>query len=248
MNKYLRSKTEVAAVSPADRWKYYIAREYTTSIEIRENCEPLVAKDFLVDKGVRIEPIWEDAELDEEGMAYKEFLASNELRGWSRQGSAERLIRASDIFKTRGFTLVLKAGFRPIEVQQKLFVDVLNGYRLKYPTMQENKLVEMTRDYVSDPTQLSPPHTVGAAVDVMLRNASGEVVDMGCEVNKGEDVAWADYQGLSPHQTANRKLLRDGMLDVGFAPLGSEWWHFSYGDQIWAAYYEKAFALYGIYE
>ena len=90
--------------------------------------------------------------------------------------------------------------------------------------------------------------TVGAAVDVMIRDDTGTTVDMGCEVNQGEDIAWADYAGLTTLQTANRRILRDAMLEAGFAPLGSEWWHFSYGDQIWAAYYEKDYAIYGIYE
>lgn len=158
------------------------------------------------------------------------------------------LLQASVLLKADGYTLVLKAGFRPIEVQRTLFTDVLDGFRIKYPNMPENKLVEMTRDYVSDPSQLAPPHTVGAAVDVMLRDKNGNTVDMGCGVNQGEDIAWSDYAELTKDQKANRTLLRDAMLEVGFAPLGSEWWHFSYGDQIWAAYYDMPNARYGLYE
>jgi D-alanyl-D-alanine dipeptidase len=34
------------------------------------------------------------------------------------------------------------------------------------------------------------------------------------------------------------------MLGVGFAPFDGEWWHFSYGDKEWAAYYNKPNAVY----
>jgi len=248
MNKYLKNLSELKAVHKSDRWKYYIAREYFTRIPILENRESLVSEDFLINAGMVIEPIWKDEQLDEEGMAYKEFLVHNTLKGWTRQSVAQKLLTANERLKSQGYTLVLKAGFRPLEVQRKVFNDVLDGFRSKYPAMREVELIEMARDYISDPSQLSPPHTVGAAVDVMLRDTTGTTVDMGCEVNKGEDIAWADYEGLSVKQVENRKILRDAMLVAGFAPLGSEWWHFSYGDQIWAAYYGKARALYEIYE
>jgi D-alanyl-D-alanine dipeptidase len=247
MNKYLRNLSEVSKVDPVDIWKYYIAREYFTTIPIIDNNEPLVSEKFLLNGGLAIEPIWVGDNLDEEGKAYKEYLVNNVLKGWARQSVADRLLQASKALKLQSFTLVLKAGFRPIEVQQKLFKDVLEGFRLKYPLMSASKLLEMTRDYVSDPSQLSPPHTVGAAVDVMLRDSQGGIVDMGCEVNQGEDIAWADYSELTGQQVINRKILREAMTWAGFAPLGSEWWHFSYGDQIWAAYYSQQIALYDIY-
>lgn len=38
--------------------------------------------------------------------------------------------------------------------------------------------------------------------------------------------------------SSNRKLLLDGMHFAGFAPLSTEWWHFSYGDRFWGMYYD----------
>ena len=50
--------------------------------------------------------------------------------------------------------------------------------------------------------------------------------------------------GLSANQIANRRRLHDAMIAEGFAPFYGEWWHFSYGDREWAAFYGRT-ALYG---
>jgi zinc D-Ala-D-Ala dipeptidase len=34
------------------------------------------------------------------------------------------------------------------------------------------------------------------------------------------------------------------MVEAGFAPYQLEWWHFSFGDQNWAAYYGLESSLY----
>jgi D-alanyl-D-alanine dipeptidase len=43
---------------------------------------------------------------------------------------------------------------------------------------------------------------------------------------------------------ANRRLLYWLMVDAGFASNPSEWWHFSFGDQMWAKLRNEAEALY----
>ena len=43
---------------------------------------------------------------------------------------------------------------------------------------------------------------------------------------------------------ANRRLLYWLLRDAGFASNPTEWWHFSYGDQMWAQLTGAAAALY----
>ena len=42
-----------------------------------------------------------------------------------------------------------------------------------------------------------------------------------------------------------RNLLKEIMILFGFVQHPNEWWHFSYGDQLWAWKNKKANALYG---
>ena len=44
---------------------------------------------------------------------------------------------------------------------------------------------------------------------------------------------------------ANRRLLYWLMRDTGFASNPTEWWHFSFGDQMWAQATGAPAALYG---
>jgi D-alanyl-D-alanine dipeptidase len=45
---------------------------------------------------------------------------------------------------------------------------------------------------------------------------------------------------------ANRRLLHWLMAEEGFAGHPDEWWHFSWGDQMWAALTGEAAAHYGM--
>nr|WP_272876316.1 M15 family metallopeptidase [Allochromatium tepidum] len=50
---------------------------------------------------------------------------------------------------------------------------------------------------------------------------------------------------MPPLAQAHRRLLLLAMLQAGFAPMPSEWWHYSYGDCYWAAYAQQPQAIYG---
>jgi D-alanyl-D-alanine dipeptidase len=40
-----------------------------------------------------------------------------------------------------------------------------------------------------------------------------------------------DYVHVSPQEKANRLLLKTLMVDAGFKPLDTEWWHFTLKDE-----------------
>jgi D-alanyl-D-alanine dipeptidase len=47
---------------------------------------------------------------------------------------------------------------------------------------------------------------------------------------------------------ANRRLLHWAMAEAGFAGHPDEWWHYSWGDQLWAALSDVPAAHYGLPE
>ena len=98
--------------------------------------------------------------------------------------------------------------------------------------------------------QTPPPHSTGAAVDLTLATAAGSLLEMGGAIDAIGAVSEPDYfayatdpaeQGF--HQ--RRELLRTVMASAGFAQHPNEWWHFSYGDQLWAWRTGQPQALYG---
>ena len=40
-------------------------------------------------------------------------------------------------------------------------------------------------------------------------------------------------------------LVDESLINAGFVNYPAEWWHFSYGDKMWAAYGNKKSAMYG---
>jgi D-alanyl-D-alanine dipeptidase len=90
-------------------------------------------------------------------------------------------------------------------------------------------------------------HPTGGAVDVAATTPDGDVLDTGSTLADFDDLSRVPTfaPGLTGDQRSNRMLLHDAMVAAGFAPFYGEWWHFSYGDREWAAFYEQPAALYG---
>ena len=84
-----------------------------------------------------------------------------------------------------------------------------------------------------------PPHSTGAAVDLTIVDGSGKQIDMGSEIDAIGNVSLPNYflDSADPNEQIyhrNRELLCVVMTKAGFRRLPHEWWHFSFGDQVWA--------------
>ena len=94
-----------------------------------------------------------------------------------------------------------------------------------------------------------PPHSTGAAVDLTLSSSDGTPLAMGGEIDAigavSEPQHYAgreDPEARRWHQ--RRQLLAEVMGAVGFAQHPNEWWHYSFGDQLWAWRKGAAVAVY----
>ena len=90
----------------------------------------------------------------------------------------------------------------------------------------------------SDPTT-PPPHSTGGAVDVTIVDHHGNPLDMGSPIDECSPRSYPDHfassdRSLEKNYHQHRCLLRESMIRAGFRNHPAEWWHFSYGDQLWA--------------
>ncbi len=137
------------------------------------------------------------------------------------------------------FRLELVYGYRTLEVQQQLFEAAKAELAPHFD--DEERLLSATHRKIAVPEVSG--HPTGGAVDVhILRD--GEPVDMGTSVWDFSDDSFTFSPFISAESWSNRQLLRRVMISAGFAPFDGEWWHFSYGDKEWAAYYNKPRALF----
>ncbi len=141
--------------------------------------------------------------------------------------------------------LVIRAGHRPIEVQRKLLEECAKEYKDENPDATDADALEHARTFISDPGITLPPHVCAAAVDVYIADAqSRKPLDFGAKINDDSDETFLYYPDLTAEQKSNRLILVKAMLGAGFASCMPEWYHFSYGDQVWAWFYGKTESLY----
>lgn len=93
--------------------------------------------------------------------------------------------------------------------------------------------------FLADPDDpgMIPPHLTGGAVDLTL-TWDGTPLNLGCGFDHFGSDAHADAfesDGRSTVVRQLRRLLHHAMSQAGFCGLAEEWWHFSWGDQLWAA-------------
>jgi len=178
-----------------------------------------------------------------------------------REEVVNRLLKVNDyLISNNSFYLLIYDSWRPLEVQEYMFkraflleCEKMNIYAPfenmdNYPSIL--KKVEKFWAYPSFDSRCPPPHSTGGALDVCLSDKEGHLVEMGSKVDQMDDTSSPDfYENIKNEEAiiwnSRRNLLREVMNKFGFAQHPNEWWHFSYGDQLWAWKNKKANALYG---
>lgn len=219
-----------------------------TKIPCVDNGEQLAA--VQSDGRLTVLPIWVDQVDKLEGPLYANYIKSNSNYNavFARSTVARKLHAVADSLPER-YKLIVRAAHRPQEVQIALLQLVVREHKIKNPEVSDEAALEYARIFVSDPAIKLPPHCCGAAVDVdVLDQQTGRLVDFGCPVNTDGPQAFLHSSDIHPQQTAHRTMLLTAMLRAGFASYYAEWWHYSYGDQLWAYFYSQKNALYGIIE
>ena len=178
-----------------------------------------------------------------------------------REEVVNRLVKVNDyLISKNSFSLMIYDSWRPLEVQEFMFkrafllecnkfdIDASVKDMKSYPSIL--KKIEKFWAYPSFDSRCPPPHSTGGALDVCLSDNEGNLVDMGSKVDQMDETSKPDFYLNIKNEEAiiwnsRRNLLREIMTKFGFTQHPNEWWHFSYGDQLWAWKNKKANAFYG---
>jgi len=184
-----------------------------------------------------------------------------------RPSVLKRLIRAqqylSDI--SPHLQLALFDAWRPISVQKFMFnYTIQETCKSKGIDINDlsangdiNDVIEEVGRFWANPSSnplTPPPHSTGAAIDLTLADMTGNPLDLGGEIDfigaeSSPDFYKEDNLGIpcSKHQVFHnrRSLLFSVMEQAGFVQHPNEWWHFSYGDQLWSWLSNQGNPIYG---
>jgi zinc D-Ala-D-Ala dipeptidase len=164
-----------------------------------------------------------------------------------RRSVLEKLLYAQTVLRQSHpeWRIQIFDAYRPRAVQQYM-VDYTFAEAAKVQGLIPDRLSTTERDDLleqvyqfwavpSDDPAMPPPHSTGAAVDVTLADLAGQPIDMGSAIDEMSPRSYPDYFVDSSalfHQ--NRQILKQAMVAAGFCQHPREWWHFSWGDQVWA--------------
>ena len=227
INSVDHGATPIPAIKDIKGWQ---------KVPIQDGGEELVSIDFFCCDRIAIRPAYFLADIP--GAIPEMFL---------RLSVAELLVRAANSLPNSLLLVVLDA-WRPLEVQEALYKRTTLKIRAR-DTAQPNSGLSMSAEtYAAEPS-LSPgcpyPHSTGGSVDVALMDDSGVLLNMGTEFDDVSAAAATRFfeseaEETKPRRAAsamyrdNRRLLFHALTNVGFTNYFNEWWHFDFGNQLWA--------------
>ena len=179
-----------------------------------------------------------------------------------RQGILKRLQESQAYLQTicPNWHIAVFDAYRPIAVQQFMvdysFEQLVKANGLEINALSEDKkssFMEQVMKFWAIPShdpKTPPPHSTGAAIDVTLFDALGQEVNLGSPIDEISDRSLPNYFASFRNAQAvvfnrDRQLLNQVMTYGGFVRHPNEWWHFSYGDQLWGWISNEELAIYG---
>ena len=174
-----------------------------------------------------------------------------------RKSIAEKLYKIDQKLYPVGLRLLIQEGYRPISVQNFVKeVSVLKGLRKEYPLLTELELKEKVKMFAAcvddDPVSFPTPHLTGGAVDLTLvYSSSGEQVNMGKSAGLyntafPDSLEREDLSEKLENAKRFRRLLFWLACEQQMVVNPTEWWHLSWGDQMWAWATGAPYAVYGV--
>lgn len=168
-----------------------------------------------------------------------------------RRGIVERLCQAQAALERAkpGWRIQIFDAYRPVAVQRHMvnysFAQECRARGLRPELLGDRQAEEIWQAVYQfwavpslDP-KMPPPHSTGAAVDVTLVDGAGLALDMGSAIDEISRRSYPQHFAAAADAAGRRFQMRRSRLfavmeSAGFLGHPREWWHFSFGDQIWA--------------
>ena len=154
---------------------------------------------------------------------------------------AQRRLPAGCFFK-------IYSAYRSLEEQKELWEKEYQLQKKQLPGVSEATLYRLVRARYADPRRGFGGHQTGGAIDITLCDAKGKEWDMGTDYLDMGAQTLTNSHKVSKEARKNRRVLYKALTSQGFQNYPAEWWHYCYGDRMWAAYQRKECAFYGLIE
>lgn len=163
-----------------------------------------------------------------------------------RASVAEMLSAVAKSLNSNGVNLFVYDGYRSNERQRAEWNRVIGNLKKENPKMEDAEIEVIVQKQVARPDGIGGGHQTGGAVDLALCTPDGVPVNMGTEYIEFNELTKTGAHIEDAEVREHRKILLSAMRKAGFVNYPNEWWHYSYGDRMWAAYLRKKTCLYDV--
>lgn len=155
-----------------------------------------------------------------------------------------------DIVKKDGYKVKLYDAYRSFDEQQLSWNQRIKDTKAENPELSDEEIERRTNLKVSriDGKENVGGHQTGGAIDITLVDSDGKELDMGTKYEEYSEKTYTKNNTITEEQKRNRRYMLFKLENLGFVNFPAEWWHYSYGDKMWAAYKNKKICIYGYVE
>ncbi len=133
-----------------------------------------------------------------------------------------------------GLTFMIYEAYRSRQQQQRLWDPVYAKLKHENPQWHADDLYTEASRWISPPDGFGSGHQAGAAVDITLATLDRHPLDMGTKMNEKSTPLTMTASPVADNIRLNRDILISTLARFGLVNYPDEWWHFSYGDRLWA--------------
>ena len=165
-----------------------------------------------------------------------------------RESVYNKLCLLNDTIKKDGYKIKLFDAYRSYEKQKVEWEKTLEVTKKENPKLSEDEIIRLNTLKIANPTNGVGGHQTGGAIDITLVTSDLKELDMGSEYLEHIKQTNTYSKDLTDIQKKNRNYLLNNMKKLDFVNFPAEWWHYCYGDRMWAAYKGKKECFYGYIE
>lgn len=164
-----------------------------------------------------------------------------------REAVADKIKRISERLGRQDKQLIIRSVWRSFHHQKLLWDRRVATLQRQYPETRESEINQMAAYFIAP--ERKSMHSTGGAVDALVFDIkSDRVMDFG--TNEGLDIelsrrCYVGHPDIPAHANTNRRLLIDLFEEEGFVCDPKEFWHFDYGNVVWAIATNETHAIYG---
>jgi D-alanyl-D-alanine dipeptidase len=143
--------------------------------------------------------------------------------------------------------LIIRSAWRSFRHQRLLWNNRVERLQQEQPEIHPSEVRKMASYFIAP--ERKSMHATGGAVDALIFDEVNDVImdfgaNDGLKMNLGRR-CYPEHPDVAPDAKRNRRLLIGLFEEEGFACDLTEFWHFDYGNAVWAVSQNEDHAIYG---